>query len=214
MRHPSKYIGRACYQTTVERFLNTEKPDWIEIMSSEFAHVSGHGLAAQQRRAWDDEYDVLRKALAELPDEYKGLWVIFEYVMPLSRDGSEQDPGVRPDVVVLAQDTVVIIEFKSRPEYRPFMRKQVMKYRNRIEKWHKESKGLYKRAVLVLTKSEEPLLIYDRKLWICSKDKLAEVLTTFPRPSMPPVRMGAGGMGPSAVRRWRESEWLLPDSEK
>ena len=102
---------------TIAEFLAVPHKDFqnslIDHVRQLFAHKETEKLEeilASQVRAWNDEYQHLYTAFSTLTKEqpHTSNWgVIFEYELP-------QEGGRRPDVIVLAGNTVVVLEFKMK----------------------------------------------------------------------------------------------------
>lgn len=83
---------------------------------------------AQQLRAWEATISMLRRALATLP-EARTWWVLLEY--PLLRLGR------RPDVILLAQHAIFVIEVKAGSKnHAPEDRRQIEDYAIDLHDFH------------------------------------------------------------------------------
>ncbi len=90
-------------------FLTTPREVLLERLGDHLVRLLGKHPSSTQLGAWTDEHSILAEALqtcitveADAPD-----WsIIFEYELPL-------EGGRRPDVVVLAGESVIVLEFKT-----------------------------------------------------------------------------------------------------
>jgi len=97
---------------TVQDFLSTPHDRWLEALTRHHTELMGFRPDGGQVRAWRDEYDVMGEVLHDvlLVERDAARWgVAFEYELPL-------EGGRRPDVVVLAGGTVLVLEFKASPD--------------------------------------------------------------------------------------------------
>ena len=174
-------INHYCYRTTVKDFRNLSQADWLDEMVSNFHNVNENEVNDSQLEAWKDSFQVLLETVKELPPQYDGIHMVFEYVLPMFSIESEDnktDPGVRPDVLMISKDTVIVLEFKDREERYKGCAAQAREYRKRIQEWHKQSIGMNKKAILVFTKTEG---LKDKhfKVRECSPDNLTSIITEF-----------------------------------
>lgn len=93
----------------VSEFFTTTRGDWLQALGSHHVRCMGELADPSQEIAWQNSYEVLRQSLADLtvrnPDA--STWtIVFEYELPRER-------GRRPDVVILARGTVLVLEFKD-----------------------------------------------------------------------------------------------------
>ena len=171
-------LGGYCCVLKIGEVLEIPGATWLDTMIESYPTVSDFVLNRAQIRAWVDEYAVLQKAFRDLPAGYRALDVVFEYVIPQNRPlGEEPDPAswIRPDAVILSEDTVLILEFKQRAEDERYQQRPAQKYRKSIKRYHRASRRMRKRSVLVLTKQRDYLEHYPG-LDSCSPDKLATVI--------------------------------------
>ncbi len=139
-----EYIGNCTYKGNVKSFFALGQEEWLKRMQSSYRFVSPFALDIKMVRSWQNCFSVLHNALQAMPEEYKKLQIIFEYVMPLARPDLEQKTeynGVRADVLLLSKDTVTVLEFKNRsdpmkdkPELLKWYVRQAWKYRKRLQR--------------------------------------------------------------------------------
>ncbi len=201
----SSYIGRYAYRTTAKTLLEeTSRGPWLEGMATQFRRICPFELTNGQIRAWGNLYDVLVSAIAALPEEYMKLRIVFEYVMPQHNPltvSEKPDVGVRADVILLSADKLAVLEFKDLEGPFEKCEKQVLKYKNRLQKWHVESTGMSKKAIMVFTKADDMLERVPHATF-CSPDRLAEAI----REAMPtPVHK----MSKTRIKEWLGSDWAV-----
>lgn len=195
------YINHYCYRSPIRTFLALTKEEWLALMKTRHRQTTNHALEESNIKAWGNCFDVLQAAFRTLPENYHRLQIIFEYVLPrFSPDGprAENDPGVRADVIILGKKDIVVLEFKQRDEYLPMFRRQALKYRHRLQKWHVRSTGMSKKTILVLTKGHD-INFHDYKLEICSPEHLAAVLQNL--------------LGPAPARKTKDEirDWICSE---
>jgi hypothetical protein len=133
----------------VDLFLETPENAWLEELSQHHRGLYGEPESGEQHRAWRDEFMVMRSALRNvcvaLPEAID--WSLaFEYELPL-------EGGRRPDLVVLAGDQLIVLEFKQSDEARASAIDQVQAYARDLEEYHKETHGAIVTPALVLTRA-------------------------------------------------------------
>lgn len=129
---------------TVADFLHFPKQSWARALSEHCEAPTGQRPSASQRRVWSTEHDSMFAALrtcVTAESAAKDWGVVFEYELPL-------EGGRRPDVVVLAGQTIVVLEFKERPHHYAAHLDQVEAYARDLAEYHEKSHG--RRVVPVL----------------------------------------------------------------
>ncbi|MBE2989099.1 DUF2075 domain-containing protein [Sneathia sp. DSM 16630] len=154
-----------CYADSIENFLGIEKAAWEEKMKSAFEEVIDLPLGKSQIGAWADCYDVLQK---ELVGDLSGFSIVFEYVLPYEN-------GRRPDVLLVSNEAVIILEFKRKSVVHVEDLDQAADYGRDIREYHFESRDKTVVPMLVLTWADNISYI-DKDVRICSSDKLMENL--------------------------------------
>ena len=102
--------------------------------------------AESQRQAWRDQLKILREALTECREQEPGAadWdVVLEYSLPL-------EGGRRPDVVVLAGGSVVVLEFKTGSVANTAFVDQTEGYARDLAEYHQFTHGRPVVPILVL----------------------------------------------------------------
>ena len=94
----------------VKTFLELSEDALLTELTQGFVSMTGQFPSAQQTQAWEGTWRVLSASLAEVVQATSdaNTWgVVLEYELPL-------EGGRRPDVVLLAGNTVVVLEFKEK----------------------------------------------------------------------------------------------------
>ena len=157
---------------TLGWFLRHEKSDFLKRMKRNAPITATAGSLT----AWANTFDVLQETVAQLPECYHDLHIVFEYSLPKYRpkkDGAFSDIAVFADAVIVSRDTVAVLEFKQMSD--PYIGhvRQTRKYRRRFQAYHESSRGMNKRALLVLTKGQNISQNFYH-VHCCSADNLAQ----------------------------------------
>lgn len=111
-------------------------------MAQAYIGMTGHLASAQQTFAWEESFEVLGETLANVP----GNWgLVFEYELPL-------EGGRRPDAVLLAGQTVIVLEFKEKAGVHSADLDQVSAYARDLAHYHAATHGHEVHAALVPTR--------------------------------------------------------------
>lgn len=164
---------RCCYSNTLEGFLNETKENWLRIMKSAFSDEYMMSLGKSQINAWEDCFVALQEQLPDFNEEDPGFSIIFEYALPY-------ESGRRPDVILISEEFVLILEFKMKNEILEADLDQTRAYGRDIREYHYESRNKDVRTFLVLTRIENirsDLSHAYGSVAVCSKDWLAVVLS-------------------------------------
>jgi len=124
-------------------------------MESHHRGLLGSPPSASQVDAWTQSNQVLRASFRDLAiaDPMITSWgIAFEYELPL-------EGGRRPDVIVLAGGTVVVLEFKQNPMLDRAAIDQVNAYSRDLAEYHSESHDRPVVPVLVLPTSTSPAVV-------------------------------------------------------
>ena len=100
---------RYAYCATVEEFLDINEADWIQVMKSGFHESYLMALGALQINVWKDCFRVLQRELPAFHQIHPGFHIIFEYALPY-------ESGRRPDVLLVCNEYVIVLEFKKTQE--------------------------------------------------------------------------------------------------
>ena len=137
---------RYCYCSSLQDFLSIDKKEWLSIMKREFSLEYGLQLGKLQELAWEDCFDNLQEFLRLIDNKNKMFDIIFEYSLPY-------ESGRRPDVLLISEEQVIILEFKMKDKFLPEDIDQVAAYARDISEYHYESRNKLVIPILVLTKS-------------------------------------------------------------
>ncbi len=118
-------------------FLQASKKTWAQDLAEHCEALNAQRPSTSQRRVWSTEYEAMAIALrtcitAEAAAKQWG--VVFEYELPL-------EGGRRPDAVVLAGETIIVLEFKERPHHYAAHLDQVEAYARDLAEYHEASHG-------------------------------------------------------------------------
>lgn len=133
--------GRCCYVGTIENFNKENEVDFIDKVKSTFLEEHLVDLSDSQINAWVDSFRVMQNLNLN-----PNLNIIFEYVLPY-------ESGRRPDIILLSNNHVVILEFKMKNEAKYEDIDQVKAYARDIKEYHYESRDKEVIPVLVLTRT-------------------------------------------------------------
>ena len=136
--------SRCCYVDSIENFNKENESDFINKVKSTFLEEHLVDLSDSQIHAWVDSFKVMQNI-----DLNPKLNILFEYVLPY-------ESGRRPDIILLSNDHVVILEFKMKNEIKSEDLDQVKAYARDIREYHYESRD----------KEVIPLLVLTRMKWL------------------------------------------------
>jgi hypothetical protein len=180
--------GTACgWDSDFPEFSRTP-PRVIRIRLNEFVRDAGD----EQVRAWDRSIPWLQKEAAELVhshDEARSFTAILEYELPLEQR--------RPDLIVLENGAVVVIELKGKDFPSQGDLDQVAAYARDLRNYHRECHHRMVHAVLV----PERAVALDSKqdgVRIISRTNLGRVLQEFDTPAKGPPASPDAFLAPGA----------------
>ena len=156
---------RYAYCGSVDEFLTISESDWIAIMKSGFHDSYLMALGSLQINVWKDCFHVLQRELPAFHQIHSGFHIIFEYALPY-------ESGRRPDVLLVCNEYVIVLEFKKKQELLQADIDQANAYARDIEEYHFESREKDLSAILVLTEAHN---VYgdEEGLIVCSGDMLS-----------------------------------------
>jgi hypothetical protein len=129
-------------------FCSLTEAQLLDALEAHHRDLWGTRASTSQKAAWRTEYAVLQDAFRAcalaLPEVAPDWGVVFEYEMPL-------EGGRRPDIVVLAGRSLVVLEFKSASLPSQADVDQVAAYARDLVDYHAASHDLVPRPMLVLT---------------------------------------------------------------
>jgi len=135
---------------TAADFLQTPESVWLSSLTAHHQGLLGAPPSTSQVDAWTESGEVMRKSLRDISiaDQSALEWgIVFEYELPL-------EGGRRPDVVVLAGASVVVLEFKQNPIPTAAAIDQADAYARDLSEYHSESHGRVVTPILVLPRSK------------------------------------------------------------
>ena len=100
-------------------------------------------------RAWESSLAATRTALDQVAAD-RQLYLFFEYELPRER-------GRRPDLVILADNRIVVVEFKDYQDALPAHLDQVEAYTRDLAEYHAATHGHSVDAILCLTRGNGPV---------------------------------------------------------
>lgn len=161
---------RCCYAGTVGDFLAESLAHWMETMRSSFFSMCTLQLDELQERAWEDCFATLQRYLPQAREDCQRFGILFEYALPY-------ESGRRPDVLLVSQEQVLVLEFKMKDRPLPDDIDQVAAYARDLREYHCESRGRTVTPVLVLTRTagQGPVPL-QRGVVLISVDRLPQLL--------------------------------------
>ncbi len=175
---------------SISQFLNISLNEWLDDLISHISACMHKPPSKQQIAAWQSYFPLLQKTfqiVSEVPTE-----LVFEYEIPRER-------GRRPDLIVLAHDQVLILEFKGKSELRKADQLQAEGYLRDISCYHQASHHLRVSAAIVLTEKNEVLSQSFNQIVHLSGPTLADYLSGQLKDSpSPPV---------TSVKEWIDSDF-------
>lgn len=169
---------------TISNFLEVTEHEWLQSLKSHYPFATrGEYASASQVQAWRDSFAVLQtnfSRLLALRPSSADWHCIFEYELP--REG-----GRRPDLVVLAQEAIIVVEFKEKTTVDRADIDQVRAYARDIASYHEKSHGLPVHALLVPTKSELEPALTDDVLVVPAEHLTAAINNLVPQTNAPPI---------------------------
>lgn len=131
---------------SIKDLLDFNKPSFLNYLSS---YIKSYDLPLDdlQVNAWGNCYDFLVNSFQQIGDGYGEVQIVFEYMLPLEKYR-------RPDVILLFEKKVVILEFKDKENYYKKDLEQAIGYREDIKNYHHVTGmlNLEVECFLVLTK--------------------------------------------------------------
>lgn len=157
---------------TVDTFIRTQTSSVLEALKQHHFDVMQMGSDHLQNSAWTGSVEMLRRVLRQLVidrPEGKNWHIAFEYVLPRER-------GRRPDVILLADDTILVLEFKESPRPSIAFRDQVAAYARDISHYHAASHGRPIYPILVMTRRTDDMPHYSEDVAIVGEHALLSIL--------------------------------------
>lgn len=135
---------RCCYASNMLTFLAETETDWLDCMQNNFTRIMPLPLGESQVRAWKDCFRVLKNELPAIATARPEFDIVFEYCLPY-------ESGRRPDVLLISQEQVIVLEFKQNFRVIHADLDQTAAYARDIHEYHYESRNSHVSAILVLT---------------------------------------------------------------
>lgn len=135
---------RCCYANNICGFLAEPERDWLDGMQQNFTRIMPLPLGESQVRAWKDCFRVLKDELPAIAATRPEFDIVFEYCLPY-------ESGRRPDVLLISQEQVIVLEFKQNFRVIHADLDQTAAYARDIHEYHYESRNSHVSAILVLT---------------------------------------------------------------
>jgi hypothetical protein len=142
-------VSTCGWHGTLEQFLTIDKDIWLTGLSNHHFLCMNMPPDKSQAKAWENCFEVLQLQLTKLISQRQDAsqWsIIFEYELPRER-------GRRPDVIVLGNETILVLEFKDFSEALQAHIDQVAAYTRDLQNYHACSHESKLYSLLVLTRS-------------------------------------------------------------
>ena len=155
----------------------------IQLALEEFIHDAGES----QKRAWKDSIRIMQGVLSAVKEESRhGTPVvdqdgaILEYMLPM-------EGGRRPDMIVIENGCVLILEFKGKLSYDRADLDQALGYKRDLSAYHSVlHDGVHPvNAVLVLTRRVAPAELIDG-VFVCGPEHLPSLIVELTQDSAAP----------------------------
>lgn len=161
--------SHCCYKNSIDGFLNESQTEWLQIMQQAFIETNDLPLGESQVRAWKDCYRVLQDQLPPIARDYPAFQIVFEYRLPY-------ESGRRPDVLLISQEQVIVLEFKQKFQVIHADIDQTAAYARDIREYHYESRNAKVDAILVLTGTDalDYNVDYESGIRVCTKTNLTD----------------------------------------
>lgn len=163
--------NNCCYVGTVREFLDLKEncSGWIEVMKEQFQIVYPHfELQKLEIASWKDTFHVLQKVLTDIEAKDK-TYIVFEYKLP-------EEGGRRPDVLLINDTQICILEFKKKPDFNDANLDQVIEYARDLTEYHEKSRKMNITPYLILTETEDLEISKRGSVLVRSPDKLTFTL--------------------------------------
>lgn len=160
-------------------FLTLTEPQFLASLDAHHRALWNAPAAGSQRKAWSDEFHVmghaLRACVQALPTEAARWGVVFEFEMPF-------EGGRRPDVVVLAGEALVVLEFKSSSLPDQAAVDQAFAYARDLSDYHQASHELVPYPIVVLTGAAPGMAVNWDQVVVTAPEGLERYLFDAHRP--------------------------------
>ena len=158
-----------CYANTLGNFIKTTKESWLREITCSFREMCNENASESQIKSWDDCFDVLQEQLIDLANANPNIYIIFEYVLRYTS-------GKRPDVILLSQEGIVILEFKRKEMVLLSDRIQVEEYARKLYNYHSGCHSMsFITPVLVLSSSRDFEMYKEGIANIIPSNRISEI---------------------------------------
>lgn len=137
----SEKVERCCYADLIANFNKEKEEEFINQLKLTFFDSYSLDLSDEQVHAWKDSFKVMQNM--SIPQDVS---ILFEYSLPY-------ESGRRPDVLLLSNESVVILEFKMKNVIKIEDIDQVKAYARDLNEYHYESRDKKIIPLLVLTRT-------------------------------------------------------------
>ncbi len=154
---------------SIASFLGLPEQTWLQSLKEHHYHCMLMSPDSGQTAAWQECYSHLQEQLAGLVSsrpEAARWHLAFEYEIPRER-------GRRPDLVLLAGDDIVVLEFKSDVAPLPAYVDQVHAYARDLNHYHAGSHDKRVHPLLVVNGAPADLNSKRGEVWIISPSAMA-----------------------------------------
>lgn len=176
-----------CYVNSLGGFWKESKNSWVKKMETAYkSNVAYNDLSDDQVKAWRDCFDTmqeLKKRCDSNPkfSKYGYFSIIFEYLLP-AQYGNKRGYGKRPDVLLLCDNCVLVLEFKTGTGNLDEKAEQVQKYAEYLKDHHTGCKDKDVIPMLVFTGMKQTtgtLELEGKKVLMCPAEHLAEEIEKY-----------------------------------
>lgn len=155
----------------VKQFLEINKSDFLDSLSFHHLNCMNCNPSGLQVEAWENEYETLQDQLPILIKEKPNVlewYLVFEYELPRER-------GRRPDILIIAEDKIFVIECKDEKNPKQQHIDQVTAYVRDLSNYHAGSANVEFDSILMMTFMEN-ITFEKQNVNIISPKRLHESL--------------------------------------
>lgn len=176
-----------CYVNSLNGFWEeSSKASWLNKMKTAYKKNVAYDLSDEQIKAWEDCFDAMRELKKRCSanskfGKYGYFSIIFEYLIPSQR-GNNRGYGIRPDVLLLCDNCVLVLEFKTGTGNLDEKAEQVLKYAEYLENHHTGCKDKEVIPMLVFTgmkQTKGKLEVESKEVLMCPASLLADEIEEY-----------------------------------
>lgn len=176
-----------CYVNSLNGFWKEgSKSSWLSKMKTAYKNNVAYDLSEEQIKAWEDCYDTLRELKKSCSNgskfsKYGYFSIIFEYLIPTQK-GNNRGYGIRPDVMLLCDNCVLVLEFKTGTGALDEKAEQALKYAGYLKDHHTGCKDKEVIPMLVFTgmkQTKGKLEVNGKEVLMCPASLLAEEIEKY-----------------------------------